>query len=264
MRMDFTVHDLAPTTDLTVREVAELLRVSESTVRRLIRTRGLPAYRIHEQHRVNRVELQEWALENGVAVAHQRLHARGEGAVGVPDLHAAILRGGVHFQVAGETREEVLRGVAHLPGIPEEVDRDLLHRLLVTREALGSTGVGDGIAIPHPRSPLVLRVAEPIVLLCFLRQEVDFGALDGRPVRVLFTILSPAIQTHLALLAKLAHFLHDEPLRRLLRAPASRDEILARVRALEDGSGPPSRAAERPRPGEAEDAARSGSRRRTE
>jgi PTS system nitrogen regulatory IIA component len=159
-----------------------------------------------------------------------------DGGAGAPDVHAAISRGGVYSRIAGATRNEVLRSVAHLPGIPDEVDRGLLHHLLLTREALRSTGIGDGIAIPHPRSPLVLHLTEPIIFLCFLEHEVDFGALDGQPVRALFTLLSPSIQTHLALLAKLAHFLHDEPLRRLLRAPASREEILERVRTLEEAT----------------------------
>jgi PTS system nitrogen regulatory IIA component len=81
-------------------------------------------------------------------------------------------------------------------------------------------------------------VPEPIVLLCFLKHPVDFHAVDGRPVRTLVTLLSPTIQTHLRMLANIAHMLHDEVLRNLLRSRASRESIVDRIRALEEAAGP--------------------------
>src|SRR5206468_10348253 len=102
---------------------------------------------------------------------------------------------------------------------------------------LGSTGIGDGIAIPHLRSPLVLRVSDPIILLCFLKHRVDFHAVDGQPVQTLITLLSPTIQTHLRMLANVAHMLHDEGVRNLLRSRASREAIVGRMRALEEAAG---------------------------
>jgi PTS system nitrogen regulatory IIA component len=95
--------------------------------------------------------------------------------------------------VPGDRREKVLAAVSELPGIPPKVNRRLLYQLLVAREALASTGVGGGIAIPHPRDPVVVRVDEPLVLLCFLQDAVDFHSMDGQRVRVLFTLLSPSV-----------------------------------------------------------------------
>ena len=66
--------------------------------------------------------------------------------------------------------------------LPDDVDREFLYQVLLAREALGSTGIGDGIAIPHVRNPIVLHLSRPTVTLCFLEQPVDFGALDGQPV----------------------------------------------------------------------------------
>src|SRR5438034_985186 len=62
------------------------------------------------------------------------------------------------------------------------------------REALQSTGVGDGIAIPHVRNPIVLHVSRPMITLCFLERPIDFGALDGKPVHVLFSLISPTVR----------------------------------------------------------------------
>ncbi len=231
--------------DLKLRDVARLLNVSEQTVSRWVRDRSLPAHRVGEQYRFNRVELQEWAATHGHWVSPE-LFAPEAPAEAAPSLEAALERGGVYADVPGATREEVLAAVAGLPGIPAGANRPMLAQLLVAREALASTAVGDGIAVPHPRDPLIVRVEEPRVLLCFLAQPVDFGAMDGRPVRILFTLLSPSVRQHLRTLAKLAFVLHDPGLRELLTRAAPKQAILERIRALEGAAATP--AAPRPRP----------------
>lgn len=217
--------------DLTLREVADLLQVTEATVYRWAREGVLPSYRVQDQFRFNRVELQEWAASHDHRVAPQL--AAGETP---PSLHAALERGGIHRRVAGAVAHEVLRSVTVLPGIPEAADRDLLYELLVRRESSLTSGIGDGIALPHARDPLVIAVSDPVVLLCFLAQPVDFRSVDGKPVRVLFTLLSPSVRAHLQVLAKLAFVLHDAAMKELVSREAPDGEILARVRDLEAGA----------------------------
>jgi nitrogen PTS system EIIA component len=72
-------------------------------------------------------------------------------------------------------------------------------------------------------------------MLCFLASPVDFHAIDGKPVRVLFTLLSPSVQRHLHALSRLAFMLHDPGLRELLRTEAPAQRILDRVKSLEGG-----------------------------
>ncbi len=220
--------------ELRLRDVARLLGVSEKTVYRLVRESSLPAHRVHDQYRFNAVELQEWAASQKRRIspelfADEALPGR------LPSLADALQRGGIHYGISGARRDEVLEAVTRLPSLPETVDRSLLLQLLKGREALASTGVGDGIAMPHPRDPAVVPVQDPLVLLCFLRSPIDFKALDGQLVDVLFTMLSPSVRAHLQLLSKLAFVLHDETLRTLLRERAPSEEILARVRYLESG-----------------------------
>jgi PTS system nitrogen regulatory IIA component len=235
--------------ELTARDVARLLNVSENTVYRWAREGSLPFHRLHDQYRFNRVELQEWAVVHRHRVSTDLFAPEGaddESPVGSPRLGAALERGGIHYHLPGERREEVLQAVSRLTGIPAGVDRALLHQLLVGRESLASTGIGDGIAIPHPRDPLVLRLDEPIVLLCFLAKPVDFGALDGQPVRTLFVLLSPSVRAHLRLLSLLAFALHDPALRALLEKTAPPERILGRLRAIEEAPRqPPASAAKR-------------------
>ncbi len=222
--------------DLSVRDVAKLLKVSEDTIYRWVRRGFLPAHRVHDQYRFNRVELQEWAALHKHRVSPELFSPNGS-AEELPSLHAALERGGIFYQVPGDRRETALQAVTQLPGIPASVNRQMLYQLLVAREALASTALGDGIAIPHPRDPIVVHENDPLVLLCFLKQPVDFCALDGQPVRVLFTLLSPSVRRHLQMLAKLAFAFHDDTLRELLRTVAPKEAILERVRVIEKSDG---------------------------
>jgi PTS system nitrogen regulatory IIA component len=222
--------------EMTARDVALLIGRSETTVRRLARLGVLPAYLIDDAYHFNAVEIQQWALEHEVKIDPALLRQPGCDSSPPPSVHSALVRGGVYYKVPGQTPEEVFRHVIQLPGIPEGTDRGLLHHLLVVREALGSTGIGDGIAIPHPRSPLVLGVREPVILLCFLEHCVDFHAIDGQPVRAILTLLCPTLRTHLRLLASVTHLVNHEAVRGLLRSYSSREIILGRIRALEETS----------------------------
>ena len=220
--------------DLKVRDVARLLNVSEDTVYRWARGGSLPAHRVHDQYRFNRVELQEWAALHNHRVSRELFAADNGGpAEASPALHAALRRGGVVHDLPGSRREDALEALARLPGIPDSVNRELLAQLLIAREALASTSVGNGIAIPHPRDPVVVQIDEPLVFLCFLADPVDFGAPDGAPVRVLFLLLSPSVRDHLRMLARLAAALHDPELQQLLGARATREAILERLAALD-------------------------------
>ncbi|HUJ29177.1 MAG TPA: excisionase family DNA-binding protein, partial [Myxococcales bacterium] len=136
--------------DLKVYEAARLLGVDGDEVERWIRERGLRAHLFQEQYRINSVDLQEWALGQGIRVPPELLAVNRATQGPAPDLVGALERGGQHADVPGQTRDEVLAAVAHLPGIPAAIDRDLLLQLLVAREMLASTGVGGGIAVPHP------------------------------------------------------------------------------------------------------------------
>jgi PTS system nitrogen regulatory IIA component len=220
--------------DLSVREAARLLQVPEKTVYRWVREGSIPHDRLRDEIRFNRVELQEWAQARGRPLHPGSLDAAPAAPADAGgSLADALARGGIARDVPGATREAVLAAVGGLPGLPEGIDRALLVELLASRERLGSTGLGGGIAIPHPRDPVVLGVREPRVLLALLATPVDFGAPDGRLVSTLFLILSPSVQGHLDTLSRLAFVLHDPEVKRRLEARAPDDALLAAVRAAE-------------------------------
>src|SRR5213596_1959036 len=218
---------------LTVRDAASYLHVDETTVRRWIQRRGLPVHRVNERLYLNAIELWEWATENGIPVSRTLLEQAQRQPERVPPLSELLSAGGIHHDVGGKDKLGVLREIVQRLPLPAEIDRESLVTTLEAREAMGSTGIGDGIAIPHVRNPILLHVAAPFVTLCLLRHPVDFGAVDGQPVHALFTVISANVPGHLRILGQLGFALHDEELRRLLIHRAADAEILARVQAIE-------------------------------
>jgi PTS system nitrogen regulatory IIA component len=218
---------------LTVRDVANLLNVSERTIYRWIKTREIPAHQINEQYRFHRAELLEWATARRVGVSADFFHETEDSWAPGSSLVEALLAGEIVYRLAGTDKESVLRAVVEAMRVPGEVDREQLLRVLVAREALASTGIGDGIAIPHVRNPIVLRVPRSTITLCFLEQPVDFGALDGQPVHCLFTLVSPTVRAHLHLLSRLAFALRDGGFQGVIRRRGRPHEILAELRRVE-------------------------------
>jgi PTS system nitrogen regulatory IIA component len=218
---------------LTIREAAEYLGVSEAMARRWINERALPVHEVDERLYLNAVELWEWAAENGISVSRRLLEHAKRAPDPVPPMSELLRSGGIFHDVVATDKSGVLREfVARLP-LPLEQNRDALLSILEAREAMGSTGIGDGIAIPHVRNPIVLHLDRPFVTLCLLRDAVDFDAIDGRPVHALFMVVSPTVPVHLRILGQLGFLLRDEKLRGMLRDRAPTEQILGRIELLE-------------------------------
>jgi PTS system nitrogen regulatory IIA component len=218
---------------LTVKDIARLLNVSEKTIYRWISQGQLPAYQVHEQYRFNRAEILEWATSRKIAISPEIFAEPETSGIAMPSLFEALQNGGVNYRVVGEDKWAVLKNVVQLLQLPEEVDREFLYRVLVAREELSSTGIGDGIAIPHVRNPVVLHISKPMVTLFFLEHPVDFGAIDGQPVYALFMLISPTVRAHLHLISRLAYTLRDPAFHEAIQRQGLRDEILNAAQKVE-------------------------------
>lgn len=219
--------------NLSVRDAAGLLNVAEKTIYRWIKQQSIPAYRVQDQYRFNRAELLEWATSRKLKVSSKIFLEPEFDNQPIPSLHSALTNGGVFYRVSGDTKESALREVVELLRLPEEVDRDFLLRVLMAREAIVSTAVGDGIAIPHVRNPVVLHVGRPSLSLCFLETPIEYGALDGKPVNALFMIISPTTRAHLHLMSKLSFVLRDPGVQTAIKRQDSRQEILQQFERAE-------------------------------
>ena len=215
---------------LTVKDVAQLLEVSENTVYRWLTDGDLPASKVNENYRVNSVELLEWAAAQGIELSPRFLrHFEPRQA---PEISAALETGGVHTGEAGDDKRAVLEALARLP-IPTGLDRRMVTDIILAREEAGTTAIGGGIAIPHVRMPIVVRAPHPAIALCFLEKPVDWHAPDGKPVDTLFVILSTSVRVHLYLLSKLAYILHDRNFRDALAKKGPAAELIAAAHAAE-------------------------------
>lgn len=218
---------------ISVKEAAKMLNVSESALYRWIDHSEIPFYKINDTYRFNRSELLEWATSRGMQISPDMFSEDTEDAPELPLLSDALRAGSIFYDVAGNTNAEVLKSIVDRLTLPPEADRQYLYQILVAREALGSTGIGKGIAIPHVRNPVVLQVADPSVTLCFLEKPIDFKAVDGIPVSILFTIISPTVRSHLHLLSRIAFVLRDPAVQEALARRSSPEEILTAIARAE-------------------------------
>lgn len=218
---------------LTIRQAASYLEVPEAAVRRWIDARGLPVHHVNERLYCNALELWEWAVEQGIPVSPKLLEQARRSPEEVPPVSSLLMTGGIHRDLDGASKRDVLHALVGALPLPVDVDREFLVSVLEAREALGSTGVGDGIAIPHVRNPILLHVTQPFVALALLKRPVDFEALDGVPVNAVFLVVSPTIPTHLRILARLGALLRDQDLRGLLRGNAPTQALRDRIATLE-------------------------------
>lgn len=218
---------------LNVREVAKLLKVSEKKVHEWIERGILRAQRVNDNYLLHRSELLE-------QTSSRRIEAPGEIFAGAEltrgqqlDVAECLRAGGIFHQVEGSDKAAVLRAIIGALALPADADREAISQMLIAREALGSTAIGDGIAIPHVRRPIILGASAASISLFFLAHPVDFGAFDGKPVFAIFVLISPTGRAHLHLLSRLSFALHDPELKAALarRAPAS--EILAQFERVE-------------------------------
>lgn len=115
--------------------------------------------------------------------------------------------------------------VSALKNAKVELDVDEVVQTLVERERLGSTGVGDGVAIPHGK---VSGIKDVVAAFGRSKRGIDFDALDNKPVKLFFLLLAPVESTgsHLKALAKSSKMLQDQKLREELLSAASREKVI--------------------------------------
>lgn len=211
---------------LRVHELANLLGTPEKTIYHWIKQGAIPVYQVNEQFRFNRAEILEWATSRGLTLSPDIFsETETASANTLPELADALQAGGIFYKLPGQDKPSVLRSVVEAIQLPEDIDRDFLYQVLLAREAMGSTGIGEGIAIPHVRNPMVLHVSRPQLTLCFLENPIQFDALDGQPVAALFTMISPTVKTHLHMLSRLGFVLRNPKFKAAVKRQAPRDEL---------------------------------------
>jgi mannitol/fructose-specific phosphotransferase system IIA component (Ntr-type) len=125
-------------------------------------------------------------------------------------------------------REQAFRElIALAPDLDDGARAGLLLSLL-GRERLGSTGLGRGVALPHMRY-VVAGLRRPQIIFGRHREGINYGALDGQPVKLIFLLVSPDVSQHLQILSRLNRLLRDPQVREELLNAATSQEILRSI-----------------------------------
>ena len=239
--------------DLKIKDVAELLNVSETTIRRWLTEGKIPAYRLHHQYRFSRIEIENWMmscrLEKGKGnflpseeqeifpklkdkkqkKDPEELQKRGMQQFG---LYRAIHRGGVLTELAAQKKEALIKETMETVADTLALDPAVMSELLLDREKLMPTALNNGIAVPHTRD-FLLKGPTDVIVVVFPKKPIDWGALDEHPVHTLFFLFACDDKRHLHLLAKLAHLSSNDEALELLRSRPSKKELLDYIKDWE-------------------------------
>jgi mannitol/fructose-specific phosphotransferase system IIA component (Ntr-type) len=147
----------------------------------------------------------------------------------------------IQLDLRGVDKPAVLKELVELvPEIRKEPGhQELFLHALLERERLHTTATGDGIALPHARNAMGGLLKRSILIFGRHAAGVPFGALDNKPVQVLFLIASPNLTDHLAMLSRLSRVLRDVKLRSALLTVKTAQEILRSVEEAEQRTAKP-------------------------
>jgi len=203
---------------LLTNEVAKCLDLQQNTLERWIRQGRIPIHKAGSNCMFNRRILQKWAEAHNLSFLMPRAHAKKQQKYKFDKLLSVMKRGGVFYDVPGNDVNQVLGSAVELLTFLSPNDKKELYKRLVEREHLASTGIGKGVAIPHPRTQLSDAISKPLICTCFLEKPIEFDALDGQFVFVIFILLSPSVKIYLHLLSKLAFCLRNDGFIKFLKS----------------------------------------------
>lgn len=221
--------------DLQIKDVAELLNVTENAIKDWVTAGQIPYYRIDSDYRFSRIEIEDWVIRSQKNDFHLRNvedEAKGRGNRQF-SLYRAIHKGGVLHSIPGKSKEEVIRNAMAIIAKDLALDKDILTDLLLDRENLQPTAIGSGIGLPHTREAFIKNSFDSVYVVFPERAISDYGALDGKPVHSLFFLFAASDKNHLHLLAKIAHFCAQQHLKQLIEKKPNKISLLEEIKQWE-------------------------------
>ena len=231
--------------DLKIKDVAELLNVSETTIRRWLSEGKIPAYRINHQFRFSRSEIEDWVMsckmDSKIAQGtDSKVLLQSDNVKNIVSragtrqfsLYRALHHGDVLCEIEGDTKEEVIKNTVEKISGRLNVDSEVLSMLLLDRERLMPTSLNYGLAVPHTRD-FYIKESYDMIITVYPKAPIEYGALDGNPVHVMFFLFACEDKRHLNLLAKLAHLVNEEKTRDYLQTKPDKSNLLKYIKDFE-------------------------------
>jgi PTS system nitrogen regulatory IIA component len=144
-----------------------------------------------------------------------------------------IKKGGIVRDIPGNTTKEVLTNLISALHLPHSLNGAALLQAVLERESLMPTSIGKGIAVPHPRNPLVTNTSEQFAVIGFLEHPIDWQSLDNIAVETIILIVSSSAKDHLHTLSCVHFFCQQESFCAFLKKRASEEEIIRNIAEIE-------------------------------
>ena len=219
---------------LPLKKVATALNLPLSTVERWIRQGRIPIQQIGNDAVFSSAAVKRWADSHQLSFVLDHDNSIDESTPEIFDsLVSAMKRGKVFHQLGGNDREKALRSaVKRLDFLTDDIQNELYDKLLA-REQLASTGIGNGIAIPHPRDPISQTPKSPVIATFFIEHPIHFNAIDDQPVSIFFLLISPTVKNHLHLLSRLSYCIRDKAFTMFLHTHPNANDLFSRIAGFE-------------------------------
>jgi nitrogen PTS system EIIA component len=220
---------------MAITELARILNTAPGTIERWIRQGRMPVRKKGDLCEFSRSALEKWADTNHMRLTMDLPGGKPPVESPLDSLRDAMERGGVIYDVQGHNVSEVLgSAVSRMDCIEGVESKNRVLQSLMDREEIMSTGIGKGVAVPHPRAPLTDIGVPALISPCFLEAPIDFNALDRQPVFILFVLMAPSAKHHLHLLARLSFCLRNDDFIAFLRQEPDRDRFLKFIEEFEE------------------------------
>lgn len=195
---------------LTLKELAEYLRVNERTIMRMLKSRQIKGTKIGGQWRFNGSQIHSLFFPGDGESLEGLPLGSGRSHLGIT-ISRVLHEERILLDLQGTDAESVLRELAS-PALFNTVLLDIndLQQRILSREKLLSTGVGKGIAVPHPRDPIPTLRAPAVAVFGRSEAGIEFGAIDGKPVHLFYMLCCQNIELHLHLMERLARLLRND------------------------------------------------------
>jgi len=209
----------------SVKDVAEILKVSEKTIYRMIKNETIPCFRVGGQWRFDVQEILSWLEDTRAFSYHTAVSDPSNGDEEHISIAEFLRRGGIYYNVPGTTKEiAILNSLENIQTNITRLDTKNLLSTIMERERLCPTSVGHGIAIPHPRT-FKKFMELSYISLCFLEKPIPFGALDKENVDTLFFIFPKSERRFLRIQSKLLRLLKEDSVIATVIKAVSADNI---------------------------------------